>query len=104
MFDTGMNCAGWDRLEREYLSPPKEDEVECDNEQCEDGKVPNPDYYPGDYAKGIPADEDEPETIDCERCEGHGVLSKKQLRREHEEARADYLYDQERDRRAEEER
>lgn len=86
-----MNSRNFRRAEREYLSPPDDDDDFEECETCEgSGEIITHDPPEGDIEKES-----------CDDCEGSGQISKRARRKAHLDDRADQAYQEYKDRKAE---
>lgn len=98
-----MNDANFWRAHEAYYNVPDEDDFDTCQE-CEDGKILNPDYDPSETREGMMEDQ----FCDCEECNGTGEINTTALKRRHyqdaKEAKADYDFECQRDERNSKER
>jgi hypothetical protein len=80
-----MNDSNFWRAHEAYYNVPDEDDFDTCQE-CENGKVPNPDYDPGETRDGMMEDQ----FCDCDNCKGTGeVNTSARDREDYEERRQD---------------
>jgi hypothetical protein len=92
------NQAAFDRAHEAYYRLPEGDDFDtC--QDCEKGKIPNPDYDPTETDPAMKEDE----LCDCDECDGTGEINLSAIaRREYQdakEAKADYDFECQRDER-----
>jgi len=90
------NSAAFNRAHDDYYRVPDDDDYDtC--QDCSDGKIPNPDFDPGETSAGMMEDE----FCECEECHGTGQINVSAVRRGKARAAKEYAdecrFEQQRD-------